>query len=72
MPRAFPRALPHGPLVEVLPDLFVVTGTFRMALGAIAFPRNMAIQTLGDHLKTGHQRSGQNRPSAERTRQIGV
>jgi hypothetical protein len=43
MPGLFPRALPHGPLVEILPDLFVVTGTFRLALGAIAFPRNMTI-----------------------------
>jgi hypothetical protein len=43
MPDVFPRALPHGPLVEVLPDLFVVTGTFRLACGVIAFPRNMTI-----------------------------
>ena len=43
MPGVFPRALPHGPLVEILPDLFVVMGTFRLALGAIAFPRNMTI-----------------------------
>jgi hypothetical protein len=43
MPDTFPRALPHGSLIEVLPDLFVVTGTFRIALGAIGFPRNMTV-----------------------------
>jgi hypothetical protein len=26
---------------------------------------------LGDHLKTGHQGSGQNRPPAERSRLVG-
>lgn len=50
MPGVFPRALPHGPLVEVLPDLFVVTGTFQLAFGAIAFPRNMTILRHGSEL----------------------
>jgi hypothetical protein len=35
--------MPHGALVEIVPDLFVVTATLRLALGAIAFPRNMTI-----------------------------
>jgi hypothetical protein len=37
-------AWPHGPVVQVLPDVFVVTGTFRLdPFGLIAFPRNMTV-----------------------------
>ena len=37
-------ALPHGPLIEVMPDVFVVTGTFHLdPFGLIAFPRNMTV-----------------------------
>lgn len=43
MTDVFRKAMPHGPLVEVLPDLFVVTGTMQLALGAIGFPRNMTV-----------------------------
>ena len=44
MSKRLAPALPHGPLMEVLPDVFVVTGTFRLdPLGLIAFPRNMTI-----------------------------
>jgi hypothetical protein len=50
MPDAFPRALPHGPLVEILPDVFVVTGTFRLAFGALGFPRNMTVLRRGGEL----------------------
>jgi hypothetical protein len=44
MSRKLAPAMPHGPLVEVLPDVFVVTGTFRLdRFGLIAFPRNMTV-----------------------------
>lgn len=50
MSDTFRTALPHGPLVEIVPDLFVVTGTFRIALGAIGFPRNMTVLRRGHEL----------------------
>lgn len=44
MARQFAAPLPHGSLVEVLPDVFVVTGTFRLdPVGLITFPRNMTV-----------------------------
>ena len=51
MPRAFPRALPHGPLREVLPDTFFVTGTVEMP-GPVTFrfSRNMIVVREGDRL----------------------
>lgn len=38
----FPPALPHGPITEVFPDVFWVTGRFRMAPG-LTITRNMTI-----------------------------
>lgn len=39
---AFPPALPHGPIIEVFPDVFVITGGFRFAPG-LSITRNMTI-----------------------------
>jgi len=41
--------MPHGPIVELLPDLFMVTGRFRMKPGA-TITRNMAIVRHGGEL----------------------
>ncbi len=38
----FPAAMPHGPLVEVFPDVFMVTGGFRFAPG-VTISRNMTV-----------------------------
>jgi hypothetical protein len=46
---SFPPALPHGPLTEVFPDVFVVTGGFRFA-PAISITRNMTIVRQGGEL----------------------
>ena len=40
-PRPFPPARPHGDLLEVLPDVYVVTGS--MWLGPMRFSRNMVV-----------------------------
>lgn len=49
MAHPFPAALPHGELREILPDLFVVTGTLRMA-APIRFSRNMTVVREGKRL----------------------
>ena len=48
-PRPLRPALPHGELREVLPGLYFVTGTVKMA-GPIRFSRNMAVVKQGDRL----------------------
>jgi hypothetical protein len=51
MPRAFPRALPHGPIREVLPDTFFVTGSVGMPGPVpVRFSRNMTVLREGDRL----------------------
>jgi hypothetical protein len=45
---SFTAALPHGPLREVLPDVFFVTGTFRR--GILRFSRNMTVVRDGEEL----------------------
>ncbi|MCB9700797.1 MAG: hypothetical protein H6711_02765 [Myxococcales bacterium] len=45
----FPHALPHGPIEEVFPDVFVVRGTFRMA-PLVTIARNMTILREGEDL----------------------
>ena len=51
MPRAFPRALPHGPLREVLPDTFFVTGSVGMPGPVpVRFSRNMTVLREGNRL----------------------
>ena len=45
----FPAALPHGPLREIFPDVFLVTGTFRMG-PLMAIPRNMTVVRHGGSL----------------------
>jgi hypothetical protein len=45
----FPAALPHGPLREIFPDIFFVTGTFRLA-PLLTFPRNMTVVRRGSSL----------------------
>jgi hypothetical protein len=48
----FPPAMPHGPLTEVLPDIFFVTGTMRNEFfGSMwQFNRNMTVVREGDRL----------------------
>ncbi len=46
---SFAPAQPHGPLVEVFPDVFQVTGTFRMN-AAVAITRNMTVLRFGTEL----------------------
>jgi hypothetical protein len=51
MPRAFPPALPHGPIREVLPDTFFVTGSVGMPGPlTVRFSRNMTVLRDGDRL----------------------
>ncbi len=38
---AFPEALPHGELREILPSIYLVTGAFKMARPPLCFSRNM-------------------------------
>ncbi len=38
----FPPALPHGPITEVFPDVFMVTGGFRFGPG-LSITRNMTV-----------------------------
>lgn len=45
----FAKALPHGPLEEVFPDVFVVTGTFKGGF-LVSFPRNMIVVRDGNSL----------------------
>jgi hypothetical protein len=47
-----PTALPHGPLVEVFPDVFFVTGTMKTVLmdAPWQFSRNMTVVRDGDAL----------------------
>lgn len=45
----FPAALPHGPLAEVFPDVFLVTGGFRFAPG-LSITRNMTVVRQGGDL----------------------
>lgn len=48
----FPEALPHGPIDEVFPDVFFVTGTMKTALmdAHWHFSRNMTIVRDGNEL----------------------
>ncbi|MCA9706239.1 MAG: hypothetical protein KDK70_10360 [Myxococcales bacterium] len=46
---SFPPARPHGPITEVFPDVFFVTGGVRMA-PLLAFSRNMTIVREGERL----------------------
>lgn len=49
--RPFPPALPHGPIEEILPDLFQVTGTCRMAGPVpLRFSRVMTVWKRADGL----------------------
>jgi hypothetical protein len=51
VPRPFPKALPHGPIREVLPGLHFVTGSVAMPGPLpIRFSRNMTIVKEGDRL----------------------
>ncbi len=45
----FPAALPHGPITEVFPDVFLVTGSFRFAPG-LTITRNMVVVRQGGEL----------------------
>jgi len=45
----FPPAQPHGPIDEVFPDVFFVTGYFRMGPG-MGFTRNMTVVRRGGDL----------------------
>jgi hypothetical protein len=49
---AYPDALPHGPLTEVMPETFFVTGTSRPQFmgSAWQFSRNMVVLRRGDTL----------------------
>ena len=40
---AFPEALPHGELREILPSIYLVTGAFKMARPPLCFSRNMTV-----------------------------
>ena len=46
---ALPAAQPHGPLVEVFPDVWQVTGSFGFGPG-LRIPRNMTVVRQGDEL----------------------
>ena len=46
---SFPKALPHGPLTEVFPDVFLVIGGFRVGPGA-RITRNMTVVRSGGEL----------------------
>jgi len=48
MTRRIPAARPHGELENVLPDVFLVTGTIGM--GPMRFSRNMVVIRQGDEL----------------------
>ena len=45
----FAPAMPHGPITEVFPDVFLVTGSFRFAPG-LTITRNMTIVREGREL----------------------
>ena len=47
-PRPFPPVRPHGALREVLPDVFVVTGSIN--IGPLRFSRNMTVVRQGEDL----------------------
>ncbi len=48
MSHPIPPALPHGALQEVLPNVFLVTGTMKM--GPFRFSRNMTVVREGERL----------------------
>src|SRR5688572_6827527 len=48
MPDFLP-AMPHGPITEVFPDVFVVEGGFQFAPG-VRITRNMTVVRQGDEL----------------------
>jgi hypothetical protein len=53
VPRPHPAALPHGTISEVLPGVYFVTGTVRMALPLslpLCFSRSMTIVREGERL----------------------
>jgi hypothetical protein len=45
----FPAAQPHGPVTEIFPDVFFVTGGFRFAPG-LSITRNMTVVRQGQDL----------------------
>jgi hypothetical protein len=45
----FPAALPHGPITELFPDVFVVRGSFRIG-PLVSIPRNMIVLREGSAL----------------------
>jgi hypothetical protein len=50
-PRPHPAAQPHGPIAEVLPDVFFVTGSFRFpGFLPVVISRNMTIVREGERL----------------------
>lgn len=51
VPRPFPAALPHGPLSEILPGIFFVTGGLRLPIGLpVRFSRAMTVVREGERL----------------------
>jgi hypothetical protein len=46
---SFPDPLPHGPIEEIFPDVFLVRGTFRAA-PLVSFARNMIVLRQGAEL----------------------
>lgn len=49
MSNAFPKALPHQDIEEILPDIFRVAGTMKVA-PLVSFGRNMIVVRQGDSL----------------------
>lgn len=47
-PRPFPPAHPHGDLLEVFPDVFLITGSF--PIGPMRISRNMVVLRQGERL----------------------
>lgn len=47
--HSIPPALPHGPLTEVFPNIFVVRGQFRLGPG-VAIARSMTVVRRGEDL----------------------
>jgi hypothetical protein len=50
VPRPHPPALPHGELREVLPEIWMVTGTLAMGPLPMRFSRNMTVIREGERL----------------------
>ncbi len=45
----FPAPMPHDPLTEIFPDVYLVRGSFRMGPGMV-IPRNMVVLRQGEEL----------------------